>query len=103
MEIKTKVCCKCGKEKPISEFGHHHWSKDGYRNECRECHGISLRAAKKPTLSPTPPPPIEPPLSISTKHPNLSNFSNRDLLTELANRGFKGKLEFTKIIDISNF
>ena len=35
----TKVCCRCGKEKPLDEF--YKWnspkSKDGHRADCREC------------------------------------------------------------------
>ena len=38
IKIKTKICRKCKKEKPLSEFYKHETSKDGYRGYCRECH-----------------------------------------------------------------
>ena len=34
----TKMCRICGVEKPITEFYKHNHTKDGYRNECKECH-----------------------------------------------------------------
>lgn len=33
----TKVCISCNKEKPIEEFYKRKDSKDGYRNQCKEC------------------------------------------------------------------
>ena len=37
MEEKTKVCMKCGRELPLSEFTKNHHSKDGYYNLCKTC------------------------------------------------------------------
>jgi len=36
--MKTKVCNKCGKEKPISEFHKNRNSKDGLNSWCKKCH-----------------------------------------------------------------
>lgn len=33
----TKVCSKCGEEKPISEFGKRNKSPDGLQYQCKEC------------------------------------------------------------------
>lgn len=33
----TKICSKCGRELPISEFHNDKTHKDGHRSECREC------------------------------------------------------------------
>jgi hypothetical protein len=36
-EIKTKVCTKCGVEKPLTEFYRDKSKKDGRRNICKSC------------------------------------------------------------------
>lgn len=36
-EIETKVCTKCGVEKPLTEFGKNKNSKDGMQNWCKKC------------------------------------------------------------------
>ena len=35
--MPEKVCLKCGASKPINEFGKHHETADGHRNNCKEC------------------------------------------------------------------
>lgn len=35
--MKTKICKRCGRELPLSEFYKAKSCKDGYRNECKEC------------------------------------------------------------------
>lgn len=36
--METKICTKCGLEKPISEFNKNKLKKDGLQSECRKCH-----------------------------------------------------------------
>lgn len=37
MQIKTKVCSKCGKEKSVNCFGRKKRNRDGLYNYCKEC------------------------------------------------------------------
>lgn len=42
---QTKICKKCGKELPISQFGHLHTATDGLRSECRACFRSAIKEA----------------------------------------------------------
>ena len=38
--MNTKICTKCGLEKPISEFNNNRTKSDGKQSECKECHKL---------------------------------------------------------------
>lgn len=45
--MKTKVCDKCGEEKPLTEFGHDKSSHDGYKNICKSCRAGYMKKNKR--------------------------------------------------------
>lgn len=68
---KTKRCNKCGKTLPIeqfAEFGSKH------RSICRSCQRDEDGSSER-----------------------FAEFTSRELMEELRNRGFKGTLKYTKI------
>lgn len=90
--METKVCKSCGRELPLSEFHKKTSSRDGHQSYCKECFAKlarerlnSLRAA------------------AAEKEVGLSAYTPRQLMNELARRGYMGKLEFVErhVIDIT--
>lgn len=45
--MKIKICTKCGKEKPLSEFNKQKTGKNGYRADCRECQKVYFLSKKE--------------------------------------------------------
>ena len=41
--METKICTKCGKEKPLTEFNWRNKSKGTLRSECKECHTAYMK------------------------------------------------------------
>ena len=46
-EMQMKVCSHCGREHPISKFGRHSRTKDGYQPCCKECQSEMNKGRKK--------------------------------------------------------
>lgn len=46
-EMQMKVCSRCGRELPITNFGRHSRTKDGYQPCCRECQSEMNKGHKK--------------------------------------------------------
>lgn len=86
-EMKTKVCRKCGKTLPISDFHKNKKSSDGLHSYCKECHkeynleyNRSNWRKKKDEAHKL--------LPVFT-NPELSRFQPRELLAELKARGYE--------------
>lgn len=95
MEEKTTMVCKeCGLELPESSFKMTRW---GTRAKvCNHCASKKIVASKKQN---------EASKSEMWRNLRLKDFTPRELMQELARRGYEGKLTFTEVheIDINNF
>ena len=82
---ETKKCKCCGRELPVSEF-----SRAGYGtlNTCKECVSKNKKAAKAKKRQERD---FEKELADAKKM-RLADFTARDLMEELANRGIDGEM-----------
>lgn len=99
-----KKCQKCGRELPETEFYKNRAQKDGLQTYCKDCikERDKLRSLnRKHSSSPfSSPPPKKNKRDYNPSNP-LSNYTPRELMTELHNRGYTGKLSYIYEIDIS--
>ena len=101
MEQETKVCKCCGRELPINNFKSSRWG--GRVNICTECATNKLRENKKKKLDEQKQKVED--VRAENRQLCLADFTPRELMTELARRGYRGKLQFIQVqeIDIENF
>lgn len=92
-DMETKICSKCGRELPISEFYKNKQANDGLTCRCRSCQKEANRVTQEKKFK----------KMLSGN--GLSAYTPRELMQELFNRGYRGTLEYTEVhkIDISNF
>lgn len=90
--METKICPKCGKELPVSEFSKNSKAKDGLQSQCKSCQSAAHKEQERVKKL------------LGGKN-GLSVYTPRELMQELHKRGYRGTLEFTEVhkIDISNF
>lgn len=92
--METKICKVCGRELSVEHFK---ITRSGSRvDTCTECATKKLRENKAKKLADA---------RQSVIDMKLCNFTPRELMEELARRGYKGKLTYTRTeeIDIENF
>lgn len=113
---KMKKCNKCGRELPLSEFYRNRSRKDGYMDRCKDCHNEDVKKSKakrmviaaKTGYDAPEPPKVASSDSATVErkvldgaahkvyaHPELARFSPRQLIEELRERGYRGKLTYT--------
>ena len=87
-EIATKVCRRCHKELPVSEFNRHSRSRDGYQPFCKDCqkevfhaHGKKKTPARKDVFS-------------------IEDLDDDDLFQELRRRGYTGTIFIRKEVNL---
>lgn len=101
---ETKVCKKCGRELPITEFALNKTSKDGHVGQCKDCLNAYQRenyARKKgKTLARANPNPVLLNPKFSDKTPRELQQDMRELKEELIARGFNCEVKLTYFKEI---
>lgn len=82
---QNKVCRECGRELGIENYYRGN-CKDGYMHLCKECFSKKYRADKKERS----------PLHKVFTNPELARFTPRQLMDELAARGYHASGTVTK-------
>lgn len=87
-EIKTKKCPKCGRELPSSEFYVKNGASDGLQAWCKKCQKTAShnRFASK--------------AHCKCCNPELAQFTPRQLIEELKNRGYTGEIQYVHKIKL---
>ena len=100
-KIETKVCKECGRELPIGFFKTSRWgTRASVCTPCACTKAKATREAKKTENDRVGE--LEQELA-RVKTMRLQDYSPRDLMNELARRGYKGELTFVQKIDITSF
>lgn len=90
--METKICSKCGQEKPIDEFVKNHKVKSGRGAHCKMCHNTYYnRKIVKDA------PKVDDNVIKECEMFNLEKISSRLLISELRRRGYRGELELVTI------
>ena len=92
MEQETKVCKCCGRELPISNFKTTRWGSKV--SVCTECSTNKLRENKKKRLDEQKQKVED--VRAENRKLCLSDFSPRELMTELKRRGYEGTLTYVE-------
>lgn len=100
-KIEKKVCGVCGRELPIENFKMSRWgTRASVCTSCACTKAQATREAKKTKNDKVKE--LEQELA-RVKTMRLQDYSPRDLMNELARRGYKGELTFVQKIDITSF
>lgn len=104
--METKQCKCCGRILPLGMF-----NKVRRRNgddliqlsTCVDCVKEKQRVGREKAKKEKAKAVAEMNAVLNEKLTVLSQFTPRELMEELARRGYKGELKFTQVIDITNF
>lgn len=101
--METKVCKKCGRELPISDFYTNSRAKDGLATYCKECsnelsveYARKRRARKKEEAKEKERIEFEKKYKVYTNR-ELAKFTPRELMLELYARGYEGELLYKEV------
>ena len=87
--METKICKKCGQEKPITEFQKHKGYKDGYHTCCKECRNLYYKSHYRAVGK-----------EDRQKRRDLAMYSTREILLELKRRGCTGTFTMKEVYNL---
>ena len=92
--IKTKVCSRCGRELPLTEFPKNAQCRGGHSGICKKCKKEQVNDYRRNLAEKA---------RLYDMRGGLKDYTPRELMLELKRRGYEGVLSFTerKTIDIS--
>lgn len=95
--METRVCEGCGRELTIDHFIKRRF---GLSKICKDCNGKRIKAAHERNKRISE---LEKSI-VDAKALRLKDFTPRELMEELARRGYRGKLTYTQVheIDLNN-
>lgn len=99
--METRICKECGRELPIEEFRMtRNKTRCSVCNTCSESKRMATRKKNRLERENK-----ETAMQQDARKLRLHDFTPRELMVELAERGYKGKLTYTRVgeIDITNF
>ena len=99
--METKICRDCGREMPIEKFKRNRYGE--HVSVCTECATRKMRENKEKKRIAAAMEARQQALKEEEVKVALSEFSPRQLMQELARRGYTGELTFVQKIDITNF
>ena len=93
--IKTKVCSRCSMELPLSEFPKSSQCRGGHSGVCKKCKVEQMRDYRRNLAKKA---------KLYDERGGLKDYTPRQLMEELARRGYKGTLTYTetRTVDIQN-
>lgn len=92
--METKVCTRCGQEKPLNEFIKNSRVKSGYAGHCKECQKVANSISRNKTKGEIKFAPELPDETIKElEQYGLLSVPPRLLVLALRHQGYRGELE----------
>ena len=93
--IKTKVCSRCGRELPLTEFPKNARCSGGHSGVCKKCKREQINDYRRNLAEKA---------RLYDMRGGLKDYTPRELMLELKRRGYEGTLLYTerKTIDIGS-
>lgn len=98
--MKTKICRKCGQEKPLEDFMKNNKLRSGRGSYCKACHNLQCKeiterkkASKEVKFAPN----VDSNTLAELSENHLESVPARLLISELRRRGYRGELELVTI------